>query len=167
MDMLEIIHTRRSIRQFTSEPVNKKDVETLLHAAMVSPTAKNSQCWRFVVIDDRALLDAITLLSPYTGPAKTAQVAILVCAETELSGGYWQQDAGAAIQTMMLAARALNLGSLWCGIYPAKERAEAFKQKFGLPQGVEALGLCLVGHTDQPLKREDRYDPEKVHYNHW
>lgn len=41
--VLENIHNRKSVRQFTSEPVSEKDVETVLKAAMAAPTAVNFQ----------------------------------------------------------------------------------------------------------------------------
>ena len=64
MDFLDIVHTRRSIRKFTDEPVSSEDVDILLHAAMSSPTATNSQSWRFVVIDDKDLLREIPHIHP-------------------------------------------------------------------------------------------------------
>ncbi len=167
MDILEAIHTRRSIRKFTPEPVSPEDVETMLRAAMIAPTARNSQCWRFVVIDDRALLDAMPTLSPYTGAAKSAPLAILVCGDTTACPDFWPQDAAAAIQNLMLAARALELGSVWCGLHPVEEREKLFQKAFALPAHIRPLGLVILGHPDQPFTREDRYDPAKVRYNRW
>ena len=50
MDGLEMIHTRRSVRQFTTEPVGADSVGELLRAAMAAPSAGNQQPWRFVVV---------------------------------------------------------------------------------------------------------------------
>ena len=169
MDFLDIIHTRRSIRKFTDEPVSAEDVQTLLKAAMVSPTATKSQSWRFVVIDDRNLLQEIPNIHPYTTAATHAPLAILVCGDVEAgrAPGFWPQDAAAAIQTMLLAARAINLGGVWCGIHPNEEREAAFIKMFGLPGTVRPLGLVILGHPAQPFTYEDRYDAAKVHHNHW
>lgn len=59
MDALEAIFTRRSIRKFTDAPVSPEDVRTLLEAAMSAPTAAGVQPWRFIVLTDRAVLDAV------------------------------------------------------------------------------------------------------------
>ncbi len=169
MDFLEIVHTRRSIRKFTEEKVSEQDISTMLHAAMVSPTAANSQSWRFIVIDDRAILDDMPKLSPYTTPAVGAPLAILVCGDTTAGRvpQYWPQDGAAAIQTMMLTARSLGLGTVWCGLYPNEEREQAFIKAFGLPGHILPLGLVVIGHPAQPFSYEDRYDETKVHRNHW
>ena len=79
MDFFDIIHTRRSIRKFSPEPVPSADIEKILRAGMVSPTATNSQSWRFVVIDDRNILDTIPQIHPYAKPVSDAAVAIVVC----------------------------------------------------------------------------------------
>ena len=54
MDVLEAIHTRRSIRKYVDQPVPEELVQKLLAAAMQAPSARNQQPWEFVVIDDRA-----------------------------------------------------------------------------------------------------------------
>ena len=64
MDVFEAIHTRRSIRKYTDEPVSDEDLQRILAAAMDAPTARNTQCWRFVAINDRALLEAIPAVHP-------------------------------------------------------------------------------------------------------
>ena len=167
MDFLEIIHTRRSIRHFTQDPVSDSDVETLLRAAMAAPTANNYQSWRFVVIDARESLDAIPRLSPYAAMARKAPLAILVCGDAAVAKDFWPQDCAAAMENILLTARALGLGSVWCGIHPTKDREEAFREEFGLPATIVPLGVVILGHPAQPFKREDRYDPSKVHHNHW
>jgi len=50
MDVFEAIKARRSIRQFTDEPIGKDKLEKLLDAARWAPTASNQQRWRFVVV---------------------------------------------------------------------------------------------------------------------
>ena len=59
MDAFEVLHTRRSIRQFLNRPVGEDLVKELLSAAMSAPTAGGIQPWRFVVITDREKLDKI------------------------------------------------------------------------------------------------------------
>ena len=55
---------RRSIRAYKPEAIPADVVETLLTAAVHAPTARNSQPWQFIVVDDRAQLDKIVGLSP-------------------------------------------------------------------------------------------------------
>lgn len=56
-EVLRAIHSRRSVRKFTDEPVDRADLEQILDAARVAPSGNNLQPWFFVVISDKALLD--------------------------------------------------------------------------------------------------------------
>ena len=135
MDAFEVLHTRRSIRQFLNRPVGEDLVKELLSAAMSAPTAGGIQPWRFVVITDREKLDKIPDFHPYAGMIKQAPLAILVCGDTTSAnyGKYWVQDCSAAMENLLLAARAKELASLWCGVHPVPEREQAFRELFNLP----------------------------------
>ncbi|WP_428565758.1 MAG: nitroreductase family protein [Solidesulfovibrio sp. DCME] len=169
MDLLEAIHTRRSIRAFTAEPVTEADLDAVLRAAMAAPSAGNEQPWHFVVITDRATLDAIPGVHPYAAMCKSAQAAIVVAAEHALEKypGNWVLDCAAAVQNLMLAARGLGLGSVWCGLYPQADRMAAMARLLALPDGVSAHALVVLGHPAQDFKRLDRFKPERIHRNAW
>jgi len=77
--MSDPVLDRRSIRKYTDQPVPDKLVETLLRAAMSAPSAGNQQPWHFVVIRDRAILEAVPGFHPYSRMMVKAPVAILVC----------------------------------------------------------------------------------------
>ncbi len=64
MDVLEAIKSRRSIRQFTDEPLEKDVLERLLDAARWAPTASNQQRWRFVVVTDPSVKQLIRKFAP-------------------------------------------------------------------------------------------------------
>ncbi|WP_342304884.1 nitroreductase family protein [Methanolobus sp. ZRKC5] len=169
MEVLEAIHTRRSIRKYTEEPVSDEMVKKLLSAAMNAPSAINEQAWAFVVIDDRKLLDEIPEYSPYAAMCRGAPLAILVCGDTsqEKAPGFWVQDCSAAIQNILLAAHALGLGAVWTGSYPMEDRVEGFRKAFALPEKVIPLGLVVIGHPAQEVAPADRYIESKVYYNRY
>ena len=81
MELFEALHTRRSIRAFTDQPLSEADLETMLRAAMDAPSAVNAQPWHFVVITDRAMLDAIPDIHPHAAMCRTAQAAIVSVAD--------------------------------------------------------------------------------------
>lgn len=168
MDLFEAIHTRRSIRKYTDEPVSDEELRQILAAGMAAPTARNSQCWRFIVINDRTLLETIQTVQPYARMAAKAPVTVLVCADsTSRSEGFWVQDGSAAIQNMLLAARALDLGTVWCAVHPDPAYEEGIRRLFRLPETINPLGLVVIGHPAREFRRDDRYDPEKIKYNKW
>ncbi len=171
MEVLEAIHTRRSIRAFTDAPVSEEDLDTILRAAMAAPSAGNSQPWHFVVVTDRAILDAIPDIHAHAAMVRQAPLAIAVAAELaqeKYQGfGYWTLDCSAAVENLLLAARAIGLGTVWCGIYPRPERMEGLSRLLSLPEGVKAHALVVVGHPAQEFKRVDRFKPERIHRNTW
>ena len=169
MEALEAIQTRRSIRSFTDAPIEDAALQQMLEAAMAAPSAGNAQPWRFVVIRDKTLLQRITAIHPYAAMAANAALAILVCADitAEKFCGFWPQDCSAATQNLMLAARALDIGTVWCGIHPVEEREKAFQTLFNLPETVRPFALVAAGYTSQPFTRRDTYDRNKIHQNTW
>jgi nitroreductase len=169
VDALEAILSRRSIRRYTQEPVSDEALKTLLAAAMSAPSAGNEQPWHFIVITDRRLLDEIPRFHPYADMLREAQVAILVCGDTERERykGHWVQDCSAATQNLLLAAHACGLGAVWVGVYPVEERVQRMQKLFGLPAHVIPLALVPLGHPGEDIPRIQRFDPGRMHLNGW
>jgi nitroreductase len=169
MDTLEAIHTRRSIREYLDKPIPEELVTKLLAAAMAAPSARNQQPWEFVVITDKSLLGKTPSINPYTQMAVDAPLAILVCGNLhiETSPGYWVVDCAAAVQNMLLCAHALGLGAVWTGTYPNEERMDGYTELFNLPEHVVPHTLVVIGYPAQQLSPEDRFRPERIHYNSW
>ena len=136
-ETLKTIRTRRTVRHFLNEPVSAETLETLCRAAMCAPSACNKQMWQFVVVTERADLDAMAAFLPSAKMLAQAPAAIVVCGEpAEDFGFYWQQDCAAATQNLLLAAHSLGLGACWCGLFPREEPAEATAKFLGVPAGV-------------------------------
>lgn len=70
--VLDNIATRTSIRDYEARPVEKEKIEKMLRAAMAAPTAMNKQPWHFVVVDQLAVLDALSEANPYAKMLKKA-----------------------------------------------------------------------------------------------
>jgi nitroreductase len=169
VDTLQAIHTRRSIRKYLDRPVPEELVQKLLAAAMQAPSARNQQPWQFVVIDDHSILTKIAELMPTATMASNAPLGILVCGDLDLekSEGYWVVDCAAAVENLLLAAHALGLGAVWCGVYPREPRMEGLKRLIGLPENVIAHSLVVVGYPAEQVRGENRYRAERVHRNRW
>jgi len=167
MELFEAIRTRRSIRKYAPGDVSPEDLETILRAAMMAPSAGNAQPWRFVVVDDRGLLDKIPSFSPYAAMAKSAPLGILVCGDLsqEKYPGYWVQDCAASMQNLLLAAHGLGYGAVWTGVYPMPDRIKGFSDLLQLPPHVIPLGFAVLGRPGQSPNHTDRYDPSKITHN--
>lgn len=169
MDAMEAILTRRSIRRFTDESVSEDLIESVLRAAMAAPSAGNEQPWEFIVIQERPMLNRIPDAHPHAQMAAGAPLAIVVCGNSnrEKYPGFWVQDCSAAVQNLLLAAHANDLGAVWCGIYPDIERQGGVRTLLSIPESVTPLALVVIGHPDEEKLRADRYDPSRVHRDGW
>ncbi|MBG0790175.1 MAG: nitroreductase family protein [Desulfovibrionaceae bacterium] len=167
MEVMEALRTRRSIRQFENRPVPDEMVREILEAAMMAPSAINAQPWQFVVVTDRAALDAVADVHAYVKMALQAPLGILVCGDLskERYPGYWVQDCSAAMENLLLAAHGLGLGAVWTGIHPMEERVAAYRALFNLPAHVIPLGFAPIGWPAKVPESESRFNPDRVHYN--
>ncbi len=169
MEAIEAILTRRSIRKYTSDLITDEQLHKLLDAAMNAPSSSNGQPWHFVVIDDRRMLDEIPKFHPYSGMLKESPVAVVVCGDTKLerSKGVWVQDCSAATENILLAARALGLGSVWLGVFPIEERMSGVRKLLNLPDNVIPLNIIALGHPGESKPPANRFNSERVHRNRW
>ncbi|MDE6269041.1 MAG: nitroreductase family protein [Muribaculaceae bacterium] len=166
------IMTRSSIRSYSDSLVSDAQIDTLLRAAMAAPTAGNKQPWRFVVIRDRSILDSIAANFPTMTMMKHAPLAVVVCGDTEATFqgegvDYWIQDASAATENLLLAAHAIGLGAVWCGVCPLSERMGWFSDKLKLPDNILPLNCIAIGYPAGESRPKDKWHPEYVHYNTW
>lgn len=165
MDVLEAIHTRRSIRKFTDKPVDDETLREILAAAMAAPSAGNQQPWRFVIVRDRNLLEGVAKVNQYAAMAPRAPLGVLVCGDTkaEKYPGYWVIDCAAAVQNLLLAAHALGLGAVWTGVHPNQDRVAGMTRLFGVPAGVIPHSFIPIGWPAEQKKPEDRFRQDFVH----
>lgn len=164
--VLNNIMTRSSVRSYTSKPVEKAKIEKLLRAGMAAPTGMNKQPWEFVVITDQELLSQLPQVAGGMRMAANAPLAIVVLGDERISGS-WILDCSAATENILLAAHAMGLGAVWCGVQPNNEtnRVAKMKELLELPDGVHALNAIIIGYPDKEPQIKDKWKPEKIHYN--
>jgi nitroreductase len=167
--LVDTILSRRSIRRYTGEPVGEDQVTLLLKAAFAAPSAGNCQPWHFVVIRDRATLDAIPSFHQNGQMLKGAPLAILVCADpaVALDQGYWLQDCSVAAQNILLAAHAMGLGAVWLGIYPREPRIKGMRDLLGIPETLVPAALICIGHPSESKETVDRWNAARLHFDRW
>ncbi len=102
----------------------------------------------------------------------SAPLGIVVCGNMDkaMEGegqAYWIQDCSAATENMLLAAHAMGLGAVWCGVYPIQERVDFLKAKLGMPENVIPLNVVVFGYPKGDTAPKDKWNPEKVHYDRY
>lgn len=169
---LETILTRRSVRNFTGEPVAPEDLNLILRAAMAAPSAVNVQPWSFLVVTERQILDNLCDLLPYAKMLSTAGAAVVVCGlpekDTQFAKDFWMVDCAAATENILLAAHALGYGAVWTAVYPELPRMEAVREILGIPGNVIPLNVIPLGVpsgiNSSPV---DKYKEENIHRERW
>ena len=76
----------------------------------------------------------------------------------------WPQDLSAASENILLEAVELGLGATWMAIAPFEDRMEYIKNLFSLPDDVIAFNMIILGYPAKEKGFEDRFKPERVHY---
>lgn len=169
MDTIEIIKKRRSIRNFNDKKIPDSDIDIILECAMCAPTARNQQGFRFIVVDDKEVLNKIADGIEHGKMCRDASHAIVVCYEVndEMGELYWVQDASAVTQNILLSATSLGIGSVWVAVHPRPVKIDFVKEQFSLPLNIKPLSIVALGYKEQFLKEVKRFDKEKVCYNKW
>lgn len=169
MDTLKALTTRRSIRRFKSDTIDPSLLNKILSCAMHAPSAHDYRPWYFIVIDDKQIHRSIMAAHPYARMLDKAPSAIAVCGDLRLESNmeYAALDCAAATQNILLAIHALQLGGVWIGIYPRKERMAKLQQIFSLPDHIVPVSLVAIGNPDETPPSAERFDENRIRYNRW
>ena len=165
--MHEIIEKRQSIRKYKpGVKVTREQIDRLLGAAMLAPSACNSRPWEFIAITKREILDKIAVIHPYAGMCKTATAAIIVVVEPPEGRpeGYFPQCCGAATENILLEAAAMGLGTCWCGVYPREERIRDIRSLFSIKEPKIPFNVIAIGVPDEAPARRGSFEASKVTY---
>lgn len=168
---LSAIWGRRSIRAYAETPIPAEVITDLLRAAMAAPSAAAKDPWRFVVVQDRAMLRRMAAALPHGRMLAEAGAGIVVCGDLSAAHdgqlSYLLQDCAAAIENLLIAAHALGLGACWLGVHPREARIDALHSLLGIPPPVIPVSAVAVGHPAEHKEPRTRYDSRHVHYEHW
>lgn len=149
---IEIMVSRRSIRNYSEEMVADEMLDKIVKAGMYAPTGRGKQSPVMVVVKDRQTRDRLSelnakVLGANIDPFYGAPVVIVVLAEKSMPT--YLYDGSLVIGNLMLASHDLGLGSCW--IHRAKEVFESPEGKellksWGIDGDYEGIGHCIVGH---------------------
>ena len=167
MELLDAILKRRSIRRFTKDKINIEKIDILLKAAMSAPSAANRKPWEFYVITDEKILNELRSASKYTN--YEASLAIIVCgnltkALDEPNTSYWIQDCSAASENILLVVTDMNLGSVWCGVYPQKDAVDRVSRILELSSDLIPLNIIYIGYPVVNVDSSHEFDKDCIHY---
>ncbi len=171
MSLLDLMKKRKSVREFLDTPVEREKLLACLEAARVSPSACNSQPWKFVIVDDKNLKDRLCQAAFHglyfiNTFCKTAPVIVVVISEKSKFiariGGmfrgtkYYLIDIGIACEHFVLQAEELGLGTCWIGWFDER----AVKSVLNIPRSKKIDILIALGYYDeQKIDRTQDREP--------
>jgi nitroreductase len=115
LDAEGLLHTRRSVRQFSERDVDERTVAQVLESCRLAPSARNSQPVEFVLIRDPGMLRQLSELRPGSSdPIGRAPLAVAIVSDPAISPRP-VDDGCIATYHLLLAAWARGLGTCWIG----------------------------------------------------
>jgi len=159
MDTLDTIKKRRSVRDFTGDPIPLEDIETIVDAGRLAASGNNKQPWDFVVVTNKGIIQPLSKAAAWSANA-SAMIAVVM----DPSSKYWLEDGSAAIENMLLAATALGYGSCWLQGNTRPHEAE-FKLLLNIPNHLNLLSLVPIGvPVKWPESKEKKSLAEVLHW---
>lgn len=180
MDLHQAVYSRRSVRDYTTDPVGKELLMRLIAAAVQAPSAMNEQPWSFSVVQNRETLAQISreakahiLSTPLGGGPQeiierlrdptfdifyNARVLILVSSVTQ--SPWATVNCSLAAQNLMLTARAEGLGTCWIGFAQTWLATPAGKAMLGLPPQYTPVAPIIVGWPVTAPPAVSRKEPD-------
>ena len=153
-EVLNAIRNRRTIRKFKSGPIDAKKLRMILDSGRWAPSFSNLQPWKFFVIKDQSLKDALDKAAResvlHLG-INEAPMVILVCVDRRIDPLHAIEAGAAATQNITLAATSLGLGAGWIGVW-GTETETAIRKLFQFPETTRVVSLIPIGIPDESPK---------------
>ncbi len=170
MEVMQAIKLKRVVRQFQEKPLPQEAVLAILNAGRRAQSSKNGQPWRFIAIQDKAVLKSLSECGMYAGHLAGAALGVAIL--TSAPDGEFQTlfDAGQCAAYMQLAAWELGIGSCLASIYePEKARL-----RLGFPEELHLRIALSFGYpldesalTAPPRKGGRQALSDLVHWDRW
>lgn len=180
MDVIEAIEKRRSIRSYTTQPVERAVVERLVRLGVKAPTGSGMEPWGFVVIQDQAKIDALSdcikrkvlndldaypqfrlyeswLRSEKYHIFNKAGTVLIIYGDT--SSPWYVYDCSLVAGNVILAAENEGIGCCWIGFAEVLFDDAEFKAAHHVPENFRLAATLSMGYTKVPVPPCDRKPP--------
>lgn len=163
MSVQTAISERRSIRAYRDTPIEDEKLELVLEAARLSPSARNRQEWKFIVVKERETRKKLAIAANGKEFVAEAPVIIVACAteaEYVMSCGQLAGtvDTSIAFSFLILQAQELGLGTCWLGAYDEN----SVKEILGIPPHVRVIAMTPLGYAAQAPEAKPRKSREEI-----
>lgn len=160
MSVFDLIRQRRTIRKFKQKKLERAQLERMVDAARMAPSASNLQPLKYVIIDEDKKVSQFFnyvkwagYITPEGNPQKGEEPVayIIILADTEVRKAGYELDAGAAAQNIILAALEEGIGSCWI----ASIDREAVRNMLIIPDRYVINTVIALGYPSEKPVTED------------
>lgn len=174
--VIDNILTRRSVRDYKAEPVDREQMAKVLECGIYAPSAMNQQPWAVRVVDAPDFIEGVTAIAVEQMPQLKEQpnfrnffrnaptVAFIACPNESYSGEY---DCGLLSQNMMLSAWSMGIGSCCLGsVVPVmnSEAAKPYYERLQLPEDYKLMLAIAFGYPAGDAPQAPERDASKAFY---
>ncbi|MDR0798937.1 MAG: nitroreductase family protein [Dysgonamonadaceae bacterium] len=165
-----LVTQRRSVRQYTGEPLSPQNVEQIMKTALMAPSSKNSRSWQFILVEDKEVLKKLAVCkSSGAFFVENCALAIVVLTDPMQSEAHLE-DAAIAANFIQLQAEDLGLGSCWIQIRGRETESGYDSEQYvrdllDIPLQLSVGCIVAIGHKAREGKphNEEKLVWEKVH----
>ena len=159
MEFKELIKKRYSCKKYDGNQINSEQLQAILEAGRLAPTAKNLQEQHIYVMQSEEALGIIDEVTPCRYGAPTVLVVAFNAEDVYTYPGEQRdsgiEDASIVATHMLLAAKDAGVDSCWINLFNPAE----LKEKLGLPENEKILMLMDLGYAAEgagPLANHDK-----------
>ena len=174
--VIENIMTRRSIRQYKPQAVNRDTMQVILNCGINAPNGQNKQSWEIRVVDNPEYINGLTEVYKKANPKvaedpsfknmfRNAPTVVFIARDTKYDMS--QIDCGLLGGNMVLSAWSMGIGSCCLGgpvrFMLTDKEAAPYLEKLGFSEGYELLYCIAFGYPDETPAAKPR-NAEKVRF---
>ncbi|MEK6832409.1 MAG: nitroreductase family protein [Nanoarchaeota archaeon] len=163
----KIIHSRRSVRKFTSKKPNWRTIIECIDSMRYAPMAGNNFSLKFILVDDEKKINEMAEASQQEFVKQTKYVVVVCTTPTrtkisfeERGENYLKQQAGAAIQNFLLKITESELSTCWIGHFVD----EQIKDILTIPKDIQVEALFPIGYAFKKPESKRIIDLDNVLY---
>ncbi len=151
MNIAELISSRHSVRDFLPDPIPEENLQLILEAGRLAPSAQNRQPWRYLVFTDPERISSLAKHCGLIGLSnffiRKAPCLVVACADTKsnvrINGqDYYLVDTAISLHQMVLAAWDMGIGSCWLAAFSEKR----LRGYLDIPKSWRVVALCPFGY---------------------
>ncbi|RGM49905.1 MULTISPECIES: nitroreductase family protein [Bacteroides] len=160
--VIETIMSRRSVRKYKPQAVNRDTMQVILECGINAPNGQNKQSWEIRVVDNPEFINGVTEVFKKENPNATKDpnfknmfrnASTVVFIANDTSYDMSQIDCGLLGENMILSAWSMGIGTCCLGgparFLTTSPAAAEYLKKLDIPEGYQLLYCIAFGYPDE------------------